>query len=294
MSDKINALLVVDSALYAAGEFRFAGGRAANRIAKWETLTTYSLSGTVKYSGSGIPVTSGKVKAIRLDEYTRQVLSVDTAVIQTNGTFTLTRTRGDLLDVIAFPNDLVTQVDFVPTYYPSTIHWQNSQQILVTGNVTNINIDVIPATPVASSGVISGNAILNFLPGGYLNGNGLPFKSNTILYAKQGDIYRSFSVSNNNEFYGMSALPPGNYDIIVNRVGYTSASANVTLSAGNDYTINNVAFTVNPLDRVGIQNIGTTISKDFRLYQNYPNPFNPVTNIKFEVVKLENVSIKVF
>jgi hypothetical protein len=293
MSDKVNTLLTVDSTLYAGGEFTIAGGRPASKIAKWETLNTYTVSGTVRYSGSGLPVTGGKVKAIRLDMYTREVLSVDSVGIQANGTFNLVRTRQDTLDILAFPND-ITEEDFVPTYYPSTISWQNSQRVYVGGNVSNINIDVIPATPVTSNGSISGNAILNYLPAGLLNGNGLPFKSKTIIYAKQGTLYRSFSVSDNNEIYGMSALPPGNYDIIVNRVGYTSASANVTLSAGNNFTINNLNFTLNPLDRVGVQNIGTTVSKNFVLHQNYPNPFNPETKIRFEVVSSKNVSIQVF
>lgn len=294
LSEKVNALLVKDSTLYAGGEFTIAGGRPANHIAKWETLNTYSITGTVKYAGSGLIVTAGKVKAIRLDLYTREILSIDSANIQTNGTFNLVRTRNDTVDVIAFPNDLVTTADFVPTYFPSTISWQNSQRVYVGGNVSNINIDVIPATPVTSTGLISGSAILNYLPAGLLNGNGLPFKSKTIIYAKQGSLYRSFSVSNNNEVYGMSALPPGNYDIIVNRVGYTSASANVTLSAGNNFTIDNLVFTLNPLDRVGIQNIGSTVSKDFILHQNYPNPFNPETKIRFEVAAAKNVSIKIF
>ncbi|CAF3728261.1 unnamed protein product [Rotaria sp. Silwood1] len=293
MGEKVNSLFVTDSTLYAGGEFSYAGGRVANHIAKWETLNTYSITGTVRYSGSGLPVTGGKVKAIRLDLYTREVLSIDSTNIQINGTFNLIRTRNDTVDVIAFPNDIIEN-DFVPTYYPSTISWQNSQRIYVAGNVTNINIDVIPATPSPSNGAIGGTAILNYLPAGLLNGNGLPFKSSTIIYAKQGSIYRSFSVSNNNEAYGMGTLPPGNYDIIVNRVGYTSASANVTLSAANNFTINNLAFTLNPLDRVGIQNIGTTVSKDFVLHQNYPNPFNPETKIRFEVVNSKNVNITVF
>ncbi|MBS1492665.1 MAG: T9SS type A sorting domain-containing protein [Bacteroidetes bacterium] len=292
MGEKVTALYTTDTTLYAGGEFIYAGGRIANHIAKWQTLNTYSISGTVRYAGSGVIVTGGKIKAIRLDLYTREVLSIDSTNILANGTFNLVRTRQDTVDVLAFPNDL--EDNFVPTYYPSTISWQNSQRVYVGGNVSNINIDVIPATPAPSNGVISGTSVLNYLPAGLLNGNGLPFKSKTIIYAKQGSLYRSFSVSDNNEAYGMSALPPGNYDIIVNRVGYTSASANVTLSAGNNFTINNLAFTLNPLDRVGIQNIGTTVSKDFVLHQNYPNPFNPETKIRFEVVNSKNVNITVF
>lgn len=296
MNDKVNAILAPDTAIsiIAAGEFTTAGGRTAYRVASWKNLSTYTISGTVKYSGSGLPVTSGKVKAIRLDLYTREVLSVDSVNIQANGTFNLVRTRQDTVDVIAFPNDVSQVEDFVPTYYPSTLQWQNSQRVIVAGNVSNINIDVIPATPIASNGVIGGNSILNYLPAGLINGSGLPFKSKTIIYAKQGNLYRGFALSNNNELYGMSALPPGNYDIIVNRIGYTSASANVTLSSANNFTIDNLNFTLNPLDRVGVQNIGTTVSKNFVLHQNYPNPFNPETRIKFEVVSTKNVSIQVF
>jgi len=34
--------------------------------------------------------------------------------------------------------------------------------------------------------------------------------------------------------------------------------------------------------------------KQFRLLQNYPNPFNPITNIKYEIPKDVNVSIKIY
>lgn len=42
---------------------------------------------------------------------------------------------------------------------------------------------------------------------------------------------------------------------------------------------------------VGIQQIGTGIPSDYKLYQNYPNPFNPVTNIKYSV-KSETSNVK--
>jgi photosystem II stability/assembly factor-like uncharacterized protein len=40
--------------------------------------------------------------------------------------------------------------------------------------------------------------------------------------------------------------------------------------------------------------IGNTVPVASNLYQNYPNPFNPVTKIKFEISKSENVLIKIY
>jgi len=36
------------------------------------------------------------------------------------------------------------------------------------------------------------------------------------------------------------------------------------------------------------------IPSRFNLYQNYPNPFNPTTNIKFDLPKDVNVSIRIY
>ncbi|HEY3251491.1 MAG TPA: FG-GAP-like repeat-containing protein [Ignavibacteria bacterium] len=45
---------------------------------------------------------------------------------------------------------------------------------------------------------------------------------------------------------------------------------------------------------IGIQNIGTEIPDEFKLFQNYPNPFNPVTKFRFEIAFFEFVKIRIF
>jgi hypothetical protein len=44
----------------------------------------------------------------------------------------------------------------------------------------------------------------------------------------------------------------------------------------------------------GIQQISTTVPKDYVLEQNYPNPFNPTTTIKFSIPKEGYVEMKLF
>src|SRR4030095_8910198 len=45
---------------------------------------------------------------------------------------------------------------------------------------------------------------------------------------------------------------------------------------------------------IGINPISTQIPEKFNLYQNYPNPFNPVTKIKFDIPRSENVIVKIY
>ncbi|HMQ68107.1 MAG TPA: T9SS type A sorting domain-containing protein [Ignavibacteria bacterium] len=44
----------------------------------------------------------------------------------------------------------------------------------------------------------------------------------------------------------------------------------------------------------GINQISSFIPEKYNLYQNYPNPFNPVTNIKFDIIKSNNVKVIVY
>lgn len=45
---------------------------------------------------------------------------------------------------------------------------------------------------------------------------------------------------------------------------------------------------------IGINNLSSSVTKDFVVYQNYPNPFNPSTIINYEIIKGTSVKIKIY
>ncbi len=66
--------------------------------------------------------------------------------------------------------------------------------------------------------------------------------------------------------------------------------------AGNPSTINNVGFwylTVREL-ATSVEQIPSSVPKEFRLQQNYPNPFNPTTTIQFALPQRSNVTLKLY
>jgi len=296
MNNSVNALVAYDTiGLIAGGDFALAGGDTANRVAEWNILETNSVSGEVKYPG-GLPVTKGKVYAVRLDLYTYEIVKVDSALIQLDGSYTLNKVPPIPIDLISYAED--EEVDYVPTYYPSTIYWESAVTVTPTTNLQNVNITVIPITGLDNSmspGLIGGHVFLDYNPNGYTNTQGLSMKAGSIVYATIGSAFIDFSISNRFEEYLMSGLPGGQFDVIVNRLGYTSGQADIILDQSNGYQIDTLDFSLDTVPyTIGIGNIGFNVPNDYRLEQNYPNPFNPVTNINFSIPKSTKVTLTIF
>jgi hypothetical protein len=159
--------------------------------------------------------------------------------------------------------------------------------------LTNVDVNVYRIAPGPQdfiSASVGGYVYLNYLPPFYPPPL-LPFKSDAIIYAKQGNSYRKFAVSTQTEQYSILGLAPGNYEIYVNRIGYTSASVNISVGTVNIDTLN---FILDTTSIIGIQNISSEVPKDFSLGQNYPNPFNPVTKIEIALKTESYVRLSVY
>ena len=138
---------------------------------------------------------------------------------------------------------------------------------------------------------ISGYVYLLFTPPMDQLTVGYPYWNGSIVYAKQGNNYRGFGISDDYEHYIISNLPAGNYDLFANRMGYHSGARTVTLGSGNYDTAN---FYLDTTGLIGIHKIGTDIPKQFTLMQNYPNPFNPVTTIEYRLPASNFVKLYVY
>jgi len=290
-NNRVKALYTFnDSSLVAGGIFSTLGGRMSYFISMWKKVVTYSISGNVKYYGTSNPVTSGKVYAIRLDLYTKEILFLDSAAIQTDGSYILPKVRSDSVYIIAYPNSTTTQ-DYIPTYYPSATIWENASRFVLTHNETDKNIFVHPIQTIPGQPyTMSGKLKLNYLPFGYTSGSGMKFKAGSIISLKLSGVYKSFSISNRFEDYLVSNLANGNYEVTVTRLGYASKFTNVIVNNSNvvnfvinlDTTYNPTSVTYKP-----------EIPSGYMLSQNYPNPFNPVTMIKFGVPEFSFVKLTV-
>lgn len=287
-----------DTLLYSGGEFTTAGGKWCYFAARWGNVNTVTVSGTVRYPNND-PVLSGKIRIIRMDVVTKELIFVDSALV-VNGNYTLNRVpRGDTtLRVMIFPDDELldagAETTYVPTYYPSTIQWIQAGVLYANTNLTNININVIPRGP-AFAGYnpavnLGGFAYLNILPPANII-TGFPFLNGTVVYLKKDTSYIAADVTDDNQQYSFTGLQAGIYNLTVQRIGYETETRQVTLGTINQDTVN---FYLDTINVIGIINISTNIPDNFSLKQNYPNPFNPQTKIRFAVKKASFTELKVF
>jgi hypothetical protein len=291
-NNTVNVLFDTNNLLYAGGRFTTAGGDYSYHIGIWDILQTDTVSGEVRYADNNQLVGIGKVFALRIDVATREIIQIDSANIS-NGQYNLIRIpRGDSLYIISVPED--EEMDnFVPTYHPSTIDWMSAVQVYTINSLSNVDIHVIRSLPqpmIPLNANISGNVYLNFTPP-FGPTQGYPFWSGSIVYAKDGNTYRGFGVSDIYQHYTITNLPSATYDLFANRLGYYSGSRVVALNSSNYDTAN---FWLDTASLIGVQMINTKVPDKFELYQNYPNPFNPATSIKFSVQKASDVRMSVF
>lgn len=229
----------------------------------------HSITGIVTYADNNQPVSGGYAKALYHDKITNQIFTIDSAIILPNGQYSFTNIPDDTLDLMYYQDDDLLQ--FVPTYYISTIDWRESQKVFATENLTNINPKVLRINNQSNPYSISGQITMQ-------GDSGLIPLSNCIVYLKIGNDFKNYGITNSNGYYTVTKLPAGNFNLIVQRMGFLPISQNITIT---NTSLQNINYTI--INPIGIEPVSSEIPKTFSLSQNYPNPFNPNTTIKFDL-----------
>lgn len=242
----------------------------------------HPVSGTVRYQDNNQPVSSGYVKALMFDEQTQNVITVDSAGIQSNGTYMLIHLPPVPVDIMAFQDDEEDN-HFVPTYYVSTIYWENATEVTADSNLTGIDIGVYRINNLANNMHIGG--------GVYSAGaDDIASLKDAIVYAKIGNAFKGYSISGNTGAYRIDSLSSGTYEVICNRLGFYSGVRPFQLTT---FSVDTIDFVLSIL-LVSIEPNENNIPELYWLSQNYPNPFNPLTNIKFGLPEQSNVKLTVY
>ncbi|MEO8446978.1 MAG: T9SS type A sorting domain-containing protein [bacterium] len=155
-------------------------------------------------------------------------------------------------------------------------------------------------TPVTLSGVVvsqNNPAPFQFKWG---TANPSPTVNYNFKIKKTGPGTEYFFPSDNNGLDSIKTFRKSFLDslaIIMGITGNTDSAIcawRVTALNGADSITSNSFLITIRREPVGINLISSVIPEQFNLYNNYPNPFNPNTIIKFDVIKTQMVSLKIY
>jgi hypothetical protein len=236
----------------------------------------FYVSGTVRYLDNNEIVTQGVVAA-----FNSQGTLEATCAIGNQGDYLLCMHRAvHGANLIGFPNIEPEMEDFLPTGYPDKLNPAEFVQIDVTQNLSGIDIYVhrntTPGNSPSANNTVKGIVLSDNVP-----------VSHAIVYAKFGNDYVAFGVTNSNGEYSIKNLLSGDYILVAHKIGSISEYKPVTINPETNSIVN---FSLSKIN----SNLTVTNPYEFSLMQNYPNPFNPSTSISYSVAKEGLVTLKVY
>ena len=169
-------------------------------------------------------------------------------------------------------------------------NWHSAETVLVAGNMDGIDVCVKPRVS-HGFGRIQGK-----ISQVGSTSSATPSQGALVLavFRPDGKVV-NFDMSENDGSFSLDDLPPGAYDIVVDKEGYSaSAVRSCTVGGGNSYELSDVTIKISPDMTLALSPLEGFVPLCYNLRQNYPNPFNPTTEITFDLPKASAVSLRIY
>jgi hypothetical protein len=232
-----------------------------------KTTPTSSVSGTVQdEAGTGV---KSRLLLIPADHGMLHT-SVRFGYTDESGEYTIGHVADGKYIVLAIPFE-----DYAPAFYKEgeygVIHWKDAEVVEVAGDVTDIDIGVVP---IGTSGVV-------MLAGRIVDELGVPLEGVNVFALSADDEVLGYGLTSSTGDYMIEGLPVGTVMLVADREGYDPAETEVTVSSGT-FSVENVNLSMKASGPVTSDDT-PLLPASYQLGQNYPNPFNPATTIRFEI-----------
>ncbi len=243
-----------------------------------------TLQGKVLYDTVLTAVSSGYVKAVKLNPVTFALTKIDSANVGVDGSYILSSVpSNDTVYLIAYP---LTSLEYVPVYYPGTTNWLiGSSTIITNTSQSNLNIKVRKMYNSTFVGTVSGSVV-------YSN-QGLPLAGAIVYLKTPFGVLKGFGITKSDGSYIINNVGEGDYSLTANRIAFNNNNV-FGLVMDYNFGTNLPNQNFNLQQTVSISQISSNVPKGFNLYQNFPNPFNPTTKIKFDIQKSGVVKLSVY
>jgi len=195
------------------------------------------ISGTARYSNSNEPVSQGYVKILSIDDITRDAVLLGAYVLQNDGQFSFNVNTMDSIYAIVIPDDIYPEIDYIPTYYPNKIDWEQANFIIPNGGSMDVDIyceyrGEAPIIPTFNSYTVTGKVTRSDFD---------EVSWATVIVMQGGDAF-SCGITDEDGNYTVN-VPPGEFDVYVDKLGYVSDTKSISAAGSNDAPIN-VDFTI--------------------------------------------------